>query len=422
MIIMAEHISSQLMDAYQKRTLAARELISVDRHLAVCADCRAQLTRLRDWSATASALQQEFIGGVTASDHPEHDQMNAYVDGTLDEVDEEIVEGHLEVCASCAGVARDLRAFKQQLAATPAQPATVTTLPPARSRKPLLMVALAAAAMLLLALAVTLPLQQRARDLQDRVALLERDRESLKEQVTQLQDRLNNIDNRIDQPDNSSMITAINDARGRITIDSSGTIAGLSGLSAQETEMVRLALQKGGLPLPAERELVRGSSDQTGDGVPFALIEPLAKTIESDRPKFRWQPVAGALSYQVTIYASNYQEVIKSEPLTVAEWSVPQALERGRIYIWEVAARTDGRELVSHQAPAPPARFKVLDRARAQELASVRRRFPDSHLMRGLSYARAGLLAEAEVELRALAAANKDSAIARKLLQAVKDF
>jgi hypothetical protein len=61
----------------------------------------------------------------------------------------------------------------------------------------------------------------------------------------------------------------------------------------------------------------------------------------------------------------------------------------------------------------------VLDKATVDELISVEKT-GNSHLVRGTMYARAGLLDEAEKELRALLAANPNSKIARELLQSVR--
>jgi hypothetical protein len=88
--------------------------------------------------------------------------------------------------------------------------------------------------------------------------------------------------------------------------------------------------------------------------------------------------------------------------------------------LWQVTAVKDGKEIISPTAPAPEARFKVLEKAKADELTVVERVGPGSHLARGTLYARAGLLDDAERELRALLAANPKSSTARKLLQSLQ--
>jgi hypothetical protein len=62
----------------------------------------------------------------------------------------------------------------------------------------------------------------------------------------------------------------------------------------------------------------------------------------------------------------------------------------------------------------------VLEQSKAGELERMRRAYPNSHLVLGTLYAKAGLLAEAEREFRALVAANPQSPIAQKLLRDVR--
>ena len=80
----------------------------------------------------------------------------------------------------------------------------------------------------------------------------------------------------------------------------------------------------------------------------------------------------------------------------------------------------DGEEFKVPRPPAPQAKFRVLDRAKADELARARRAYPSSHLTLALLYADAGLLKEAEQELRLLQRANPDSEVARGLLRQVQ--
>jgi hypothetical protein len=152
-------------------------------------------------------------------------------------------------------------------------------------------------------------------------------------------------------------------------------------------------------------------------GVPFPVLNPVGKVIRTDRPEFRWSALEGASSYTVNVYDSNFQRVASSPPLQTLRWSVPESLARGRIYRWEVTATKNGEQITSPQAPAPEAKFKVLEKDRADQLDEVQRRYPQSHLILGLRYAREGLLGDAEREFQALVEANPDSTIARKLLK-----
>jgi hypothetical protein len=90
------------------------------------------------------------------------------------------------------------------------------------------------------------------------------------------------------------------------------------------------------------------------------------------------------------------------------------------MYVWQVTAIKDGKEVISPIAPAPEARFKILEAAKVEQLRRVESGHPASHLARGISYAEAGLLGDAEREFRALLAGNPQSDAARKLLRSVE--
>jgi hypothetical protein len=75
------------------------------------------------------------------------------------------------------------------------------------------------------------------------------------------------------------------------------------------------------------------------------------------------------------------------------------------------------------RAPAPNkpfATFRILSTEQAREIRRTREEWGDSHLLMGLIYAKAGLIAEAEREFRELASANPDSVTARNLLNSVQ--
>ena len=154
------------------------------------------------------------------------------------------------------------------------------------------------------------------------------------------------------------------------------------------------------------------------EGRSFAVIEPAGKVILTDRPSFKWTRLDGASGYVVEIYDAQFNLVSSSPALMDAAWTAPQ-LERGRVYSWQVKASSGGQEFIAPGPTASQAKFRILDQAAANEIVRVRRDYASSHLLLGLLYARAGLLAEAEQEFRALQKANPDSDAPRKLTASV---
>ena len=126
----------------------------------------------------------------------------------------------------------------------------------------------------------------------------------------------------------------------------------------------------------------------------------------------------GATGYVVEVYDEKFNLVTSSPQLNTVNWTT--TLPRGRVYSWQVKASTDGETVTSPRPPAPQANFRIVDQAKATELAKARRAYGSSHLTLGLLYADAGLLREAEQEFRLLQKANPDSDIARNLLRHVQ--
>jgi hypothetical protein len=152
----------------------------------------------------------------------------------------------------------------------------------------------------------------------------------------------------------------------------------------------------------------------------FSLIAPVGNVVLESRPGFRWSPLKDAAGYVVEVYDSEFKLITSSPQITGRSWKAPVSLLRDRVYSWQVKALMDGNEVISPRPPAPQAKFRVLDQARANELAAAKRAYANSHLTLGLLYAQAGLLSESEQELRLLLKENPNSEVARKLLSQVQ--
>jgi hypothetical protein len=145
----------------------------------------------------------------------------------------------------------------------------------------------------------------------------------------------------------------------------------------------------------------------------FFVMEPVGSVLLRNQPTFLWSIVEGATGYVVEVYDEQLALVAASPRLKIASWSVQ--LPRGAVYSWQVKAIKDGQEMIAPRPPAPQAKFRIIDQAKASELARARRVYASSHLTLGLLYAEAGLLKEAEQQFRLLRRSNRNSALARRL-------
>lgn len=423
---MTEHLTDELLARYQQRALTMAELLQLDAHLQSCVVCQEKLGESLDAAAALSALQADF-----ADTHLAYEELAAYLDQQLTGEVCASAEDHLSVCRRCATELADLQAFRHEL-----EDAEVVHVAPAQAgwrerwldwwqasnwRWPL---QLAATTVLCLCVVwfATRSLRREVVELRVQLETAQRDKAQLQTELLAVQKRNGTtpLPALAPTPDPANLIAALTDGETQITLDRQGQLGGLAQLNPPQQQLVMLALQAGKVSLPVapaplgKRPEVLLSAPVGGET--FALAGPVGKVVLSNRPQFRWQPLKDAVSYRVTIFTANYDVVAQSPELTTTTWTPPQALPREQLYLWQVTALKDGQEIKAPVAPAPEARFKILDQAKADEIAAARRRTPVSGLLLGLLYAQAGLFDEAERELQKLAKQNPQAPSAQQLL------
>ena len=425
---MAPHLSTQRVEEYLQRVLPEAELLAVDNHLAACEECRQRVGANIEVETVLSDFHHRLVSDLPEieSDHLSYEQLQALVDSELKKDERDASQIHLEVCESCAEEVNELRAFRAELLGSTTEE-TSRTIEPSFSERFRSLIdgqrlsfrhAFAAAlALLLIAASVALFLAWRAAR-RSRPAFHTTDSPAASPETTIVAKAPS--PQQESTPDERFVIT-LNDVGKRVTVDVNGNVDGLGPLPDASSQAVRRALTTGKVAVPDLSELIgvkgrlMGSSDKSA----FSLIDPVGTVTRNTRPTLRWQPLTGATSYTVAILDGSYKVLTTSPPLRETSWTPTIALDRGRVYLWQVTSLRDGKEHLSPAAPESEARFKVLDKATVDELSSVEKT-DNSHLVRGAMYARAGLLDDAEKELRALLAANPNSQIARELLQSVR--
>ena len=220
------------------------------------------------------------------------------------------------------------------------------------------------------------------------------------------------------------VVAQLNDGAGVVSLDKEGKLSGADNLPPAYQTLVKQALTSQRIERSSQLQgLTRASSTLMGSddkSHEFAVSEPVGSVVLTNQPAFRWTALEGATNYVVEVYDDQFKLVVSSGELTNRSWNISTPLARGRVYSWQVKAMKDGQEVTSPRPPAPQAKFRVLDQAKANEIAQAKRAYGSSHLTLGLLYAEAGLLREAEQEFRLLRRANPDSEIASKLLRQVQ--
>jgi hypothetical protein len=449
----SKHLSAETVEHYRERMMPPAELLAADDHLATCEACRGRVAEGERVADMFAALRSNMSS--SASSLPEHltyEQLAAYVDESLNETERALADKHLQLCALCDAEMRDLEGFKATIlpqVAAQREARSISQLSGKRSQigwreaifgwvaAPRWAGAMAIAAILLLAaLAGIIWFAQRSPHSQQtevaKISATPSPTATPAPEITPSPALSESPDNTNVLPTPSyspapaapQIMLALNDGGRLITIDKEGNLSGLEMLPTSSRQALKTTLRTGRLETPSDLGSLNGKTGTllgtSPDGDSFSLRGPQGEIVRDTRPTLRWQPLEKATSYVVSIYDAGFNKVASSPALSGSTWRPPQSLARGGVYSWQVVALKDGKEVIAPAPPAPEAKFKVLDRASESELQRAEQAGGTSHLVRGIAYAKAGLLVDSEREFQALLKANPQSEIARKLLNRVR--
>lgn len=457
-----------MLEQYRKGSLPSTELLAADDHLAACARCREVASRAEAVKKSFAALGAELRARAPEEmEHLSYELLTAFIRGGLDEVERETVESHLAFCVECDDDVRDLSAFAAEVSDRRGRPAREPAAPTLWDRlaafwlplwnRPALRVGFSTALVITFVGALLWGLFTGPNPRpQDEVARTSppspvdtrpaKPDPSPAPSASPPEPRNANVSRppssptptRPDAPHPTGSVptttaspspaatlaAALDDRRGRVTLDRQGRIEGLPALPPDLRRAVVAALQTRRVQTPAPiRELVGNAGtllSGAAEGDSFAVSAPVGTVVRSTRPTLTWQALGGASSYSVTIFDADFNAVAASPPLTATSWPLPQPLRRGGVYRWQVTARTAGAEVLAPSPAEPEARFKVLDENSLGALSRAEPACLESHLACGVLYSRMGLMDEAEREFKSLADANPRSALARALLRDVR--
>jgi hypothetical protein len=392
-VLMDTHLSTEEIKSYLARTLRKNDFNRVGDHVHRCETCyQAFLGKLQERFPIVIDLDE--LAGMRGW-HLEGRELAAYVEGRSDELDFECASLHLQECSSCMEKVSD--AFEHTLE-YPRSRRRASSKPSSfwNRRLPIFQITslprlrLAAAAVLLLALALIgwgllQPKSEKSQLAGARPpeTVFPDPSQPLTVPVQPAPSAGSDIGEKADESTPSQVLEK---SEGR----------------RQEDDFERALIAKN-LTMPPTIEMldrtpsisVRGNRAASQS---FSIIRPFTTVISNDRPTFSWTALNGATSYAVSVYDADLHLVRTSESLIETQWLMPDRLEAGMVYTWMVTARKDGQEII---APAAPARaeFKILEKS---ELMKLNRRINRtiSHATRGVLYAEAGLLDEAEKEFQ----------------------
>lgn len=432
-----EHLTQKQLEGYCRQQLIVAELLSVTEHLGECDDCRQRIESTMNGDATFLALRSEIFGDSeffspeSELAHLTMEQTAQYVDQNLSGEELQIVGDHLTICEQCNIAVNDLRVFRNQIAPSLDREYSPAPVSPSKEvwwRRSFGSLSAAfrlhpapafGTALAILLFAVTGWLVWRTvREREPKQEVVVTPAPSSQPAPAPQQSPVPL------QPEPVTVIAQLNDGKGQLSLDQQGKLSGADDLPPSYQSLVKKVLtnqrvekssQLNGLSRPSSALM---GSDQPADQ--FSVMDPVGNVLMTNRPNFRWTPMEGAAGYVVEVYDSKFKLVVASPQVTRNSWVATQPLPWGNVYSWQVKAIKDGQEITSPGPPAPQAKFRILDRAKVNELANARRSYGSSHLVLGMLYAEAGLLKESEQELRMLLKANANSEVARSLLRQVQ--
>jgi len=359
------HLSNEEITCYRDHALSPEQILSVRSHCDVCAECRDKLASDPYHAVALRAL---------LSFEPDEQELALFVAGRLPEERAREIEEHAAECPRCAEAVAELREFAAPMDQASKPP--VIAMPDRKRTAPFWVGGMAAAVVAAGGIAV----------------LLRPHRSASRPPVASLRD---------------GAVVA--------TLSASGEIGGLPNLDPEERGWIGDVLRTGRLPLGPSISappptVLRGSpADES-----FQLLSPVDRRVADDKPEFRWESLAGASSYQITVFTEE-EKIVAQGVAASNEWRPSAPLPREIRLGWQVTARHGATHIT---APAPPAASVFLEVISA-DAASRIERARRSHLELAVFYAREGLLDEAQAEVVALEADNPGSPLVKQLRQSL---
>ena len=109
----SQHLTSHEVAGFLERTLAADHLLRLSGHMALCAQCRRQLP------VAGAPRMPEIAAELDSPFHPSYAQISVYLAAAPHSAEWESVERHIAICRPCAAEVRDLRLLDLKFADSP---------------------------------------------------------------------------------------------------------------------------------------------------------------------------------------------------------------------------------------------------------------------------------------------------------------
>lgn len=440
--IMITHLSAEEIEDYVKRRALRQGVARVDEHLFSCAACYQRfLNVFQTRHRFPIEIDLDDLAGLRGW-HLQGEELKAYVAGQMDELDRGYANLHLKECAWCREEVSHFSEFTSKLEFYLSRRHAPIKASRKRSKffdrlgdiptawSPVRLAGAVALALLLISAMLLWAI--RGTSTQGSDATLSAKSQEGSSSPTPLPVDASGTDTprsiETPRPETIAKADQVIDSKIKIGRGNSSVPAIQALPNGGNVEKARQGIEASliaeNLAMPPVIEafdrssvVLRGDDTQTES---FNIIAPFRTVIAEDQPVFRWTALTGSASYTVSIYDARLNLIKTSEPLTEPHWAIPIQLKRGVIYTWVVTAIKDGKEILAPTLPAR-AEFKVIEQPTLDQLKRRIRQIKSAPA-RGVLYAKAGLLDEAEREFTAHLKLHPPDESARKLLRAIKSW
>src|SRR5260370_13530539 len=107
---MTEHLSTGIMERFEREEITPSERHEIYDHARVCEGGRKRIVGSRGEATVLRDLLNHLLPDDSEEPyHLEFEMIEGYVDKTLDRIDRDTVEMHLEICSECSAEVVDFR-------------------------------------------------------------------------------------------------------------------------------------------------------------------------------------------------------------------------------------------------------------------------------------------------------------------------
>ena len=241
---MSQHLSDRQIEKFISRKLPPSDVLMVDDHLAACDICmqKAQANR-------STVDLREMLSASTENEHLSYEQMSGFVDNSLTEPEQLIVDVHRRACEECSSEIVNLRKLHDELIAAA----------PIKDRRwlgglfayPFLRIAVPVMGVLIL-ISIVWMWQEKADQ-----PIAEVTPPPIPTPL--VGNALRETNNEVSSgPESKRIVASLNDAGGTIEIDDSGNLTGLN--AGELSPKVRSALRNQTVDLPSDLRQLRSSA------------------------------------------------------------------------------------------------------------------------------------------------------------------